>query len=95
MARRERSVVAIYLLYGAKLSGRIKSFDKFSLILESGTEDLLVFKHAISTIQHSRGTRGDQAQSSDVHAGGEVGQPLQASAPTTEPASDGDEQVDS
>ena len=53
-ARRERSTVTIYLLHGAKLAGRIKSFDKFSVLLESGAQEQLIFKHAISTILHSR-----------------------------------------
>lgn len=53
-ARRERSTVTIYLLHGAKLTGRIKSFDKFSVLLESGSQEQLIFKHAISTIQHAR-----------------------------------------
>lgn len=58
-ARRERSNVTIYLLHGAKLTGRIKSFDKFSLLLESGSQEQLIFKHAISTISHARRTSGE------------------------------------
>jgi host factor-I protein len=58
-ARRERSNVTIYLLHGAKLSGRIKSFDKFSVLLESGSQEQLIFKHAISTITHARRGSGD------------------------------------
>lgn len=53
-ARRERETVTIYLMNGAKLSGRIKSFDKFSVLLESGANEQLIFKHAISTILHPR-----------------------------------------
>lgn len=53
-ARRERSNVTIYLLHGAKLTGRIKSFDKFSVLLETGSQEQLIFKHAISTISHTR-----------------------------------------
>ena len=52
-ARRERSTVTIYLLHGAKLTGRIKSFDKFSVLLETGSQEQLIFKHAISTISHA------------------------------------------
>ncbi|MGH9326968.1 MAG: RNA chaperone Hfq [Terriglobia bacterium] len=54
-ARREKSLVTIYLLNGVKLSGRIRSFDKFSLILEINHQEQLIFKHAISTvlIQHA------------------------------------------
>jgi host factor-I protein len=65
LARREKVTLTIYLINGAKLLGRIKSFDKFSLILESGAQEQLIFKHAISTIsQARRGTgelRGQQA----------------------------------
>ena len=57
--RRERDTVTIYLMNGAKLSGRIKSFDKFSVLLESGAQEQLIFKHAISTIQHARRQSGD------------------------------------
>lgn len=58
-ARRERSNVTIYLLQGAKLTGRIKSFDKFSVLLETGSQEQLIFKHAISTISHSRRSGSD------------------------------------
>jgi host factor-I protein len=53
-ARREKSPVTIYLLSGVKLTGRIRSFDKFSLILESGHQEQLIFKHAISTVAAAR-----------------------------------------
>ncbi len=48
--RREKTSVVVYLLNGAKLTGRIRSFDKFSVLLESGSQEQLIFKHAISTI---------------------------------------------
>jgi host factor-I protein len=53
-ARRERIPVTIYLLYGAKLTGRIKSFDKFSILFDAGGQEQLVFKHAVSTIAFAR-----------------------------------------
>ena len=56
--RREKTTVTVYLLNGAKLVGKIKSFDKFSILLESGSQEQLVFKHAISTISHAREIRG-------------------------------------
>src|SRR5260370_35731724 len=49
-ARKEKSVITIYLLSGVKLSGRIKSFDKYSLVLETNNQEQLIFKHAISTV---------------------------------------------
>jgi host factor-I protein len=58
-ARRERTSVTVYLVSGTKLQGRIKSFDKFSVLLESGAQEQLIFKHAISTIQQARRASGD------------------------------------
>lgn len=49
-ARRDKTPVTLYLLSGVKLTGRIRSFDKFSLILENNHQEQLIFKHAISTV---------------------------------------------
>jgi len=54
--RRDRINVTIYLIGGVKLTGRIRSFDKFSVVLESGNLEQLIFKHAISTISVPRGS---------------------------------------
>ena len=48
--RRERTLVTIFLMGGVKLTGRIRSFDKYAVILESNSQEQLVFKHAISTV---------------------------------------------
>jgi host factor-I protein len=53
-ARKEKGLVTIYLLSGVKLSGRIKSFDKYSLVLETSNQEQLIFKHAISTVVTTR-----------------------------------------
>ena len=55
-ARRERINVVVHLLQGSTLSGRIKSFDKFSVLLDVGGQDVLVFKHSVSTISQERKT---------------------------------------
>lgn len=57
MLRREKTPVTVYLLNGAKLVGKIKSFDRFSVLLESGPQEQLVFKHAISTISQAKDVR--------------------------------------
>jgi host factor-I protein len=62
--RREKDTVTIYLMNGAKLTGRIRSFDKFSVLLESGSQEQLIFKHAISTIQHARRPAGEHRSTS-------------------------------
>lgn len=53
-ARKDKSFLTIYLMSGVKLSGRIKSFDKYSVILESNNQEQLIFKHAISTVVFSK-----------------------------------------
>ena len=78
--RREKDAVTIYLMNGAKLTGRIKSFDKFSVLLEAGAQEQLIFKHAISTISHAR-----------RHTSGELrgAQSYEAASPAGEHAGDG------
>ena len=49
-ARKERLSITIYLLSGVKLTGRIRSFDKYSVVLEANGQEQLIFKHAISTV---------------------------------------------
>ncbi len=49
-ARKERNSITIYLMSGVKLTGRIRSFDKYSVVLETNNQEQLIFKHAISTV---------------------------------------------
>src|SRR4029434_427936 len=58
-ARRDKVVLTIYLMSGVKLSGRIKSFDKYSLVLETNNQEQLIFKHAISTVVTQKSTHSD------------------------------------
>ena len=53
-ARKDKTFLTIYLMSGVKLSGKIKSFDKYSVVLESNNQEQLIFKHAISTVAVSR-----------------------------------------
>jgi len=57
-ARKERHNITIYLVSGVKLTGRIRSFDKYSVILETGNQEQLIFKHAISTVVMARQAHG-------------------------------------
>ena len=52
--RREKLPVTIFLMSGVKLMGRLRGFDKYSVILEANHQDQLIFKHAISTVTTSR-----------------------------------------
>jgi host factor-I protein len=53
-ARKERLSITIYLLSGVKLTGRLRSFDKYSVVLEANGQEQLIFKHAISTVVMGR-----------------------------------------
>ena len=55
-ARKERHNITIYLVSGVKLTGRIRSFDKYSVVLETSNQEQLIFKHAISTVVIARGS---------------------------------------
>ena len=57
-ARKERTNITIYLLSGVKLTGRIRSFDKYSVVLEASGQEQLIFKHAISTVVMGRTAHG-------------------------------------
>src|SRR5919109_37462 len=54
-ARREKTFLTVYLMSGVKLTGRIKSFDKYSVVLETNNQEQLIFKHAISTVVMAKG----------------------------------------
>ncbi len=48
--RKDKSQITVYLVSGVKLTGRIRSFDKYSVLLENNNQEQLIFKHAISTV---------------------------------------------
>lgn len=56
--RKDRTNVTVFLMGGVKLTGKIKSFDKYALVLESNSQEQLVFKHAISTVVVARAPHG-------------------------------------
>lgn len=67
-ARKEKMAITIYLLSGVKLTGRIRSFDKYCLVLESGSQEQMIFKHAISTVLMQRSAMRDHGDRSAPHA---------------------------
>ena len=66
--RKDKSPITIYLVSGVKLTGKIRSFDKYSVLLENNAQEQLIFKHAISTVvsgrvgPHSEGQVGAKAE---------------------------------
>ena len=84
-ARKERLSITIYLLSGVKLTGRIRSFDKYSVVLEANGQEQLIFKHAISTLVMGRtGSHGAHAAHSDGKVAGATG--TAAASPASPPA---------
>ena len=83
-ARKDKIVLTIYLMSGVKLSGRIKSFDKYSLVLETNNQEQLIFKHAISTVVTQKTTHSyGSGPSSALHtatAANAPGAPVHADA---------------
>lgn len=57
--RKDKSPITIYLVSGVKLTGKIRSFDKYSVLLENNSQEQLIFKHAISTVVSGRAGHGE------------------------------------
>ncbi|HEY1950479.1 MAG TPA: RNA chaperone Hfq [Bryobacteraceae bacterium] len=74
-ARKDKTFLTIYLMSGVKLSGRIKSFDKYSVVLETNNQEQLIFKHAISTVVIARSMYAGAAHGAAV-GGSAPGVPL-------------------
>ncbi|HHW43119.1 MAG: RNA chaperone Hfq [Thermoanaerobacteraceae bacterium] len=52
--RKENIPVTIFLVNGFQLKGVVRGFDNFTVILESDGKQMMVYKHAISTISPMR-----------------------------------------
>ena len=75
-ARKNKKPVTVFLANGKKLTGRIKSFDKFTLLLENHHGELIVFKHAISSVSPIvRGATDQSGESGRVPAQAGAGRP--------------------
>ena len=59
-ARKDKAPITVYLMSGVKLTGRIRSFDKYSVVLESNNQEQLIFKHAISTVVLGKGVHHER-----------------------------------
>ncbi len=51
---KNNTLITIFLINGYKIEGKIKNFDKYTILIESENQEILVFKHAISTIIHKK-----------------------------------------
>ena len=48
--RKDKSTVTMFLMNGFQLQGVVKSFDGFTVVLDSDGKQQLIYKHAISTV---------------------------------------------
>ncbi|QBZ83107.1 RNA-binding protein Hfq [Hydrogenovibrio crunogenus] len=65
--RKEKINVAIYLVNGVKLQGRVDSFDQFVVLLRSNVTQM-VYKHAISTIVPARDPKAYEFDAQETEA---------------------------
>jgi host factor-I protein len=76
--RKDKTPVVIYLVSGIKLIGKIRSFDKYSVLLENNTEnnilEQLIYKHSISTVVSCR--PGSGAKPATLHIANALDQQL-------------------
>ena len=49
-ARKERSVITMFLMNGFQLHGIVRGFDNFTVVLDSDGKQQLIYKHAISPV---------------------------------------------
>ncbi len=50
-ARKEKTILAVFFTNGKKIVGKLKNFDRFTLLLElANRQEQLVFKHAVSSL---------------------------------------------
>ena len=51
LARKDKTILAVFFTNGKKIIGKIKNFDRFTILLElANKQEQLVFKHAISSM---------------------------------------------
>jgi host factor-I protein len=82
--RKDKSPITIYLVSGVKLTGKIRSFDKYSVLLENNSQEQLIFKHAISTV-----VSGRVPTSAGIHPEGRAAsQPTVGSVPAQAPVAE-------
>jgi host factor-I protein len=67
--RKDKTPITIYLVSGVKLTGKIRSFDKYSVLLENNSQEQLIFKHAISTVVSNRSVMHSEHRPAAVSSG--------------------------
>ncbi len=63
--RKEGIFVTVHLVNGFQIRGTVKSFDNFTVLMDSDGKQMLIYKNAISTITPQRAVTINQAAQSD------------------------------
>ena len=67
-ARKEKTLLTVHLMNGFQIKGFVRSYDQFTVVVETMGRQQLIFKHAISTISPSKPTVGAAAAKPAVKA---------------------------
>ncbi len=64
--RKEARTIHVYLVSGKRLTGVLRRFDRYSIVVENQGQEHLVYKHAIAsiTLAGNFGSGGQQDESS-------------------------------
>lgn len=62
--RKENTLVYIYLLNGKRLTGKIRRFDRYAVVLGVRSREILVYKHAIASVTLGESESGEGPVSS-------------------------------
>ena len=54
--RKDSRIIHVYLLSGKRLTGVLRRFDRYSIVLENRGQEQLVYKHAIASLSPATGT---------------------------------------
>jgi host factor-I protein len=54
--RKDNAPIELILLDGSRLNGQVRGFDNFTVILQTGGDQHLIYKHAIAQVINQRGT---------------------------------------
>jgi host factor-I protein len=60
--RKEARTVHVYLVSGKRLTGILRRFDRYAVILENHGQEQLVYKHAVASIAPTGGTGDDESR---------------------------------
>ena len=53
-ARKDRTMLTVFLMNGFQMRGIVRGFDSFTVVLETDGKQQLIYKHAISTLVPSQ-----------------------------------------